>query len=43
MLRGLHLPVRLGVLVLAGAVLVALGVTLLLTNTIKLHDSSQAR
>ncbi|HEX3688905.1 MAG TPA: SpoIIE family protein phosphatase [Solirubrobacteraceae bacterium] len=42
MQRILRLPARIALVVGAGAVLVALGVTLLLVNTVKLHRSADA-
>src|ERR1700744_534839 len=42
MRRMLGLPARIALVVAAGAVLVALGVTLLLVNTVKLHHSADA-
>lgn len=42
MQRIVRLPVRIALVVEAGALLVALGVTLLLVNTVKLHHSADA-
>src|ERR1700759_2845347 len=42
MRRMLRLPARIALVVAAGALLVALGVTLLLVNTVKLHHSADA-
>jgi serine phosphatase RsbU (regulator of sigma subunit) len=42
MRRALRLPARIALVVAAGALLVALGVTLLLVNTVKWHDSADA-
>ena len=42
MQRAARLPARIALVVGAGALLVALGVTLLLVNTVKLHDSADA-
>src|ERR1700759_3798997 len=42
MQRRLRLPARIALVVGAGALLVALGVTLLLVNTVKLHQSADA-
>jgi serine phosphatase RsbU (regulator of sigma subunit) len=42
MQRALRLPARIALVVGAGALLVALGVTLLLVNTVKLHHSADA-
>src|ERR1700742_4546799 len=42
MRRMLRLPARIALVVGAGALLVALGVTLLLVNTVRLHHSADA-